>query len=97
MDERNALWEIEKRSGTYQLGRKEGRKEGRQEGREEGRQEARAATLIELILAVLDVRGLAVDAASTDRIRAERALPTLERWAIEAREVTRVSQLFEPR
>jgi hypothetical protein len=89
VNERNALWEIEKRSGTYQLGRKEGRKKGRQEGR--------ATTLIELILAVLDVRGIAVDAASLARIRAERALPTLERWAAEAREVSKVSQLFKLR
>lgn len=96
VEERNALWEIEKRSGTYQLGREEGRKTGRREGRQEGRQEGRRATLIELILAVLEVRGLAVDAASKRRIRAERALPTLERWAVEARTVTRVSQLFDP-
>jgi GNAT superfamily N-acetyltransferase len=101
VNERNALWEIEKRSGTYLLGCKEGRKKGRQEGRLEGRkkgrEEGRASTLIELILAVLDVRGIAVDAANTARIRAERALPTLERWAAEAREVTKVSQLFELR
>jgi GNAT superfamily N-acetyltransferase len=94
VDERNALWEIEKRSGTYRLGRKEGRKEGRKQGRQEGREEGRRTTLIDLILAVLDVRGIAVDATSMARLRAEQALPTLERWAIEAREVTQVSQLF---
>jgi hypothetical protein len=55
VNERNALWAIEKRSGTYQLGRKEGRQEGRR------------TTLVELILAVLDVRGIAVDAASRAR------------------------------
>jgi hypothetical protein len=79
VNERNALWAIEKRSGTYQLGRQEGRR----------------TTLIELILAVLEVRGIAVDAASRARIRAEPALPTLERWAIAAREITEISQLFE--
>jgi hypothetical protein len=97
VDERNALWEIEKRSGTYLLGCKEGRKKGRQEGRKKGLEEGRSSTLIELILAVLDVRGVAVDAASMARIRAERALPTLERWAVQAREVTKVSQLFKLR
>jgi GNAT superfamily N-acetyltransferase len=83
VNERNALWEIEKRSGTYQLGRQEGRQEGRR------------TTLIELILAVLDVRGIAVDPTSAARIRAEQALPTLERWALAVREVPRASALFE--
>lgn len=84
VNERNALWEIERRSGTFQLGRREGQEEGRQ------------ATLIELIVAVLEVRDIAIDATTLARIRAERDLPTLERWATAARKVTRASQLFEP-
>jgi hypothetical protein len=84
VNERNALWAIEKRSGTYQLGLSNGRQEGRRK------------TLIELILAVLEVRGISVDASSIDRIRAEQALPTLERWAAAAREVNRASELFVP-
>jgi hypothetical protein len=55
----------------------------------------RIVLFVELILAVLEVRGIAVDAASRARIRAEPALPTLERWAIAAREITQISQLFE--
>jgi hypothetical protein len=84
VDERNALWGIEKRSGTYLLGRQEGRQEGRR------------TTLIDLILAVLEVRGIVTDATSIARIRAEQRLPTLERWAAAAREVHRASELFEP-
>jgi hypothetical protein len=91
MNDRNPLWGIEKRSGTYQLGLSNGREEGRQEGRQEGRR----ATLIELILAVLEARGIAVDADAVAHILAEQALPTLERWALAAREVTQVAQLFE--
>jgi hypothetical protein len=83
VNERNALWAIEKRSGTYQIGRQEGRQEGRR------------TTLIELIFAVLEVRGIAIDPSSAARIRAEQTLRTLERWAAAAREVTRVSALFE--
>jgi hypothetical protein len=89
--QRDELWEIEKRSGTYLLGRREGHQEGRQEGHREGRR----TTLAELILTVLELRGVAVDPISVDRIRAEESLPTLERWAIVAREVGRVSELFD--
>jgi hypothetical protein len=77
--QRDELWEIEKRSGTYLLGRQEGRQE----------------TLAELVLTVLDVRGVDVDPTSAARIRAEQSLPILERWAIAAREVGRVAELFD--
>lgn len=82
MEERNALWKIERRSGTFQLGREEGRLEGRR------------TALIELILEVLDARDIPVNPASAARIRAETELRTLKRWAIAASKVTRVSQLF---
>ncbi len=90
------LWAIEKRSGTYHVGRQAGRKEGRREGRKEGRREEARKRLIELILAVLEVRGIAIDKASRSRIRAETKLPTLERWAAASRRVARVTELFEP-
>jgi hypothetical protein len=44
---------------------------------------------------VLAVRGIAVDAASESRIQSETRQPTLERWAVAAREVERVTELFE--
>jgi hypothetical protein len=81
--QRDELWDIEKRSGTYLLGRREGRLEGR------------LTTLAELILTVLDVRGVAVDPVSAARIRAEQSLPTLERWTVAAREIGRISELFD--
>lgn len=81
--QRDELWEIEKRSGTYHEGRKEGRKEEAQR------------RLIQLILTVLEVRGIFVDAASEFRIKAETHQPTLERWAIAARAAQRVTELFD--
>jgi hypothetical protein len=81
--QRDELWEIEKRSGTYREGRKEGRKEEAQR------------RLIDLILTVLEVRNVAVDTASESRIRAEKKVRTLERWAVAAREVGQVTELFE--
>jgi flagellar biosynthesis/type III secretory pathway protein FliH len=107
--QRDELWEIEKRSGTYHEGRKTGRKEGREkgreegrkagreEGREEGRREAANRYLVEMILAMLEVRGIAVDAASKSRIQTEKRTSTLERWASAAREVEHVTELFELR
>jgi hypothetical protein len=86
------LWAIEKRSGTYQLGREA----GREKGREEGRKAEKRRGLVELILTVLEVRNVAVDTASEAQIRAEEKLPTLERWAVAARKVERASELFEP-
>jgi hypothetical protein len=79
VNERDELREIEKRSGAYQIGRREGRQ----------------ATLGELILTVLDVRGIAVDPLGAARIQAEQSLSTLERWAAAAREVRQISELFD--
>jgi hypothetical protein len=86
MEHRDELWEIEQRSGTYRLGLRTGLEQGLEQGRR--------ATLVELILAMLDVRGISVDPASKTRIESA-TLPTLERWAPASREVTRVSELFE--
>jgi hypothetical protein len=51
--------------------------------------------MAELVLAVLDVRGVAVDPVSAARIRAEQSLPILERWSVAAREIGRISELFD--
>jgi hypothetical protein len=90
VEQRDELWEIERRSGTYQLGLRTGREQGLERGREQGRR----ATLVELILAMLDVRGIPVDSASKARIK-KATLPTLERWSSASREVARVSELFD--
>ncbi|KIG12070.1 hypothetical protein DB30_02067 [Enhygromyxa salina] len=87
MEEKEEIWEIERNSGTYMLGREH----GRQEGREHGRREA----FVELVLALLEVRGVECDAASEARIRACEEHATLERWGRRAREVTHASALFE--
>lgn len=107
VNQRDQLWDIEKRSGTFHVGRQEGRKEGRKEGREAGRKEGRKKGLEEgreegrkegcrmTILAILEVRGVAVDRDSAARIRAETSLEILERWAVAAKEVQQVSELFD--
>ena len=76
------IWEIERRSGSFQNGREEGQTLGRQR------------TLIEMIEALLEVRKIALMPADVERIRAQRELPTLERWARRAREVDSVAELF---
>jgi hypothetical protein len=85
--QRDELWEIEKRSGTFHVGRQEGRKEGRKEGIEAGYRMT--------ILAILEVRGVAVGPSDAARIQAERSLATLELWAAAAKQVTQVSELFD--
>jgi hypothetical protein len=89
--QRDELWEIEKRSGTYH----EGRKEGRKEGRAEGRQKEAIRRQRELILTILELRGVKVDTASQSRIKSEKQPSTLERWVAAAREVERVAELFD--
>jgi hypothetical protein len=88
MQEREEIWEIERRSGAFLL--------GREEGREAGREEGRRATLVELIIAVLAVRDLRLDAQDVARVRGCEQLATLERWARLAREVKVTDELFEP-
>jgi hypothetical protein len=50
---------------------------------------------IELILTILELRGIAVDTASKSRIQSETRQSTLDRWAVAAREVERVAELFK--
>ncbi|PRQ06020.1 hypothetical protein [Enhygromyxa salina] len=87
MEEKHEIWQIEKNSGTYLRGCRHGLETGRQEGRR--------VTLVELIFALLDVRGVACEADSEARLRACEDIAVLERWADRAREVTDVSALFE--
>ncbi|PRQ03872.1 flagellar assembly protein H [Enhygromyxa salina] len=107
VEEQDELWEIERESGTYKVGlraglergRSEGLERGRSEGLERGRSEGlergRRVTLVEMILAILEVRGVPQDPASEARIRGCEELPTLQTWARRAREVARASELFD--
>lgn len=76
------LWDIEKTSGTYLYGLETGRAEG-------------CRATIDMLLALLEIRGLRVDAASRARILACDSLETLRRWAQAAREVNDVRALFD--
>jgi hypothetical protein len=93
MQEHDPLWEIEKRSAYGQFFRREfGFDE--EKTRKEALEEGRKASLVEMILTVLDVRGIIVDDDTAARVRSCVDLPELERWARRAREVDRAAQLF---
>ncbi|EDM80173.1 hypothetical protein PPSIR1_36022 [Plesiocystis pacifica SIR-1] len=72
------LMEIERRSGTYHLGHDEGRQ----------------AVLRDMVLAILEVRGLEPSAVERERVLAEEDLDRLQRWSVRARTVPSVAALF---
>lgn len=86
VEQRNELWEIERRSGTYLLGLENGRNEGLERGRR--------MTLVDMILTILEVRGIAVDGDTEARVRSCESLATLQHWSRRAREVTHADELF---
>lgn len=57
--------------------------------------QSRRLTLVELILAVLEIRGVTVDARSEAHIRDCEELAVLERWGRRVREVASASELCE--
>ncbi|MFO0587186.1 MAG: hypothetical protein U0441_06600 [Polyangiaceae bacterium] len=77
-------------------GREEGRKEGREEGLEKGREKGRREVLVQAVPALLEARGLGVDAATRARIDAAE-VRDLERWFQRAAsgQVQSTSELFE--
>ena len=54
----------------------------------------RRETLVELILALLEVRGVSIDDDNERRIRRCEQLGTLQRWAKLAREIEASEELF---
>ncbi|WP_052557202.1 Yae1 family protein [Enhygromyxa salina] len=111
VEQREEIWDVERRSGAFSYGHEEGLEAGREEGLEAGREEGlevglevgleegqrvgRRTTLVELILTVLEVRGVALQTNEVAQIRGCDRLETLERWAKLAREVNAGGQLFE--
>jgi hypothetical protein len=100
LGEQDPVWDFEGRGGLFayyrrkaleasERGREQGRKEGLAKGFENGK-----ATLVEMILAMLEVRGLAVDADTAKRVRSCGDLREIERWARRAREVEFAVELF---
>jgi hypothetical protein len=77
-------------------GLEQGREQGLEQGREQGLERGRRMTLVELVLSVLEVRGVPVDRDSEAQIRSCGSVATLERWARRAREVREASELFAP-
>ena len=95
MEPRNNLWDIERRSGTYLLGVKNGREEGRQEGRQEGLECGQQMVLVELVLTILEMRGLVANSDVEARIQACESPSLLRTWAQRAREVDSAADIFD--
>ena len=92
VEQENELWDIERNGMSYSLGHEHGHDEGLERGRNEGRR----ATLVEMILAVLEVRGFQLDDDTRARIRDCESLAILQDWARRAREVAQPHELFDP-
>lgn len=90
MDERYELTRMERNSIAWHDGHDEGLLEGKQAGLLEGKREALIATLLTL----LELRSLAVDAASEQRIRSCTDPELLQRWIARAVQASAVSELF---
>ena len=95
MQEQHDWMDVERRSGTYDFGRREGRAEGRQEGRQEGLQEGARIALRELIFSCLADRQLVVDEATATQIHSCEDLETLQRVARRAMSASSLRELFE--
>lgn len=94
--EHDPLRESDARGGLFAYYRRkalEASEKSREQGRKEGLEKGKA-TLIEMILAMLEVRGLAVDADTATRVRSCGDLREIERWAQRAREVEFARELF---
>jgi predicted transposase YdaD len=78
------------RNEDRSAGRGEGNREGRTEGRIEGRVEGKIEALIELCA----VRGIALAAATRDRIARERDLERLGRWIARALTAATADEVF---
>ena len=90
VEDYDPLWEIERESSPYVYGVRDGREQGRAEGVEQGRRE----TLVDLILAVAEVRGFALDDQWVAPLRACASLPRLQRWARAIRDVADPRELL---
>lgn len=90
MDEREELTQRELNSIAYHNGLRAGEREGRAQGEREGRLAERA----QLLLTVLELRGLSVDAAREAEIRSCRDLDQLARWTARAKRATQLTEVF---
>jgi hypothetical protein len=86
MEETDELMEIERQSGTYQVGRRAGLEQGLEQGRQAfGR----------ALCTILELRGVPPDDAVRRRIEACNDLSMLERWTRRAAVIERLDELFE--
>ncbi|NVB40549.1 hypothetical protein G6O69_22095 [Pseudenhygromyxa sp. WMMC2535] len=88
MDDHNGLLRIERASGTYHL--------GFEEGREEGLSRGRRGAFIDMIVEILDARGVALGPHERERLDSCPSETTLQRWARRALVAERATELFEP-
>ena len=84
----------ESRAKGRSEGKRQGKREGRAEGKREGRAEGRVDGMRESLLALLEVRGIALDARALARIDAEADPEQLCRWLARAARCAHVRELF---
>lgn len=77
-------------------GKRQGRREGRKEGRREGRKEGRRAEALDMLMRLLQRRGLALDPPQRQRLLDCADPEQLRRWFDRALEVETAAELFEP-
>lgn len=102
MEEREELTELELNSIAYHDGRLAGERAGRLAGERAGRvagqrtgeQLGRLAERAELLLTVLQLRGLSLDAEREGQIRSCDDLDRLARWVERAKRATELADVF---
>jgi Uma2 family endonuclease len=74
--------------------RAEGKAEGRAEGLAEGKAEGRAEGKAEAVIVLLTARGIALDAATRERLLGERDVQQLDRWIVRAASCATLADLL---
>lgn len=85
VEEYDPLWEIERKSSPYVYGVREGLEKGRAEGR---------TVLHQLILELLDSRGISLDETTRARLAGCEDLDLLRTWARRSGTISAASELF---
>jgi hypothetical protein len=94
MQKRYILTQVERNSIAFHDGKREGILEGRREGEHKGKIAGKREGLVDLVLTILELRGIPVDDAARAQIAGCKSLDRLERWAARARQIRAVDELF---
>jgi hypothetical protein len=87
--------ELTMKNWIYRMGEENGIEKGREEGREEGVAHGRVQELRETLELTLCARGIELSDADRERIAAERELPTLKMWFVNALKASHRAEVFQ--